>query len=459
MGKRCYIILCTCLLVLNNLSAQSAQQADEEFAQKEYTKAKATYSLLLRKSPQNTLYLYRYARCAYELGEQEEAILSFEAAGERYALRNFYLGELYFATYRFEEAVVAYQKYADVIGENHERYPYVERKITQAQKGIRYLKRVDDIVITDSVTVRKDEFLNAYHLSKESGSISTNEQGIVYTNERGDRQLKVYEQDEHKNLLSCQRLLEGTYICDTLPAPINDVYNENYPFMLSDGITLYFASDSPDGLGGYDIYVTRYNSGNESYLTPENIGMPFNSPANDYMLAIDESRHIGYFATDRNTPDTLVTIYTFIPNDEKRIIRNQSEEYIRLAAQLKVARKDTTETATIIPNNPLSQSASNNTTNEFRFVIDDATIYTRLNDFQSADARALYEQVQLLESQLTQCKEQTDLLRLQYGNADENKQKELRNILLQLETDYLKIRKQLPKLLNQIRELEQHVSN
>ena len=36
-------------------------------------------------------------------------------------------------------------------------------------------------------------------------------------------------------------------------------------------------------MGGYDIFVTRYNSDTDNYLNPENVGMPFNSPFNDYM--------------------------------------------------------------------------------------------------------------------------------------------------------------------------------
>ena len=63
---------------------------------------------------------------------------------------------------------------------------------------------------------------------------------------------------------------------------------QNYPFMLSDGITLYYAAQGEESIGGYDIFVTRYDMDEKKFLYPENLGMPFNSPANDYMLAIDE---------------------------------------------------------------------------------------------------------------------------------------------------------------------------
>lgn len=32
-----------------------------------------------------------------------------------------------------------------------------------------------------------------------------------------------------------------------------------YPFLMQDGQTLYFAYTGPGTLGGYDLYVTRYD--------------------------------------------------------------------------------------------------------------------------------------------------------------------------------------------------------
>ena len=67
---------------------------------------------------------------------------------------------------------------------------------------------------------------------------------------------------------------------------------QDYPFMLSDGTTLYFAENGEESLGGYDLFVTRYSSSSHEYLKPENLGMPFNSPYNDYMLVIDEPNNL-----------------------------------------------------------------------------------------------------------------------------------------------------------------------
>ena len=46
-----------------------------------------------------------------------------------------------------------------------------------------------------------------------------------------------------------------------LPGSINESMNASYPYVLADGITIYYAADGPASMGRYDIFVTRYNTG------------------------------------------------------------------------------------------------------------------------------------------------------------------------------------------------------
>ncbi|MDE6081303.1 MAG: hypothetical protein K2F70_03435, partial [Muribaculaceae bacterium] len=83
---------------------------------------------------------------------------------------------------------------------------------------------------------------------------------------------------------------------------------------MNDGVTLYFANDGENSIGGYDIFITRRNDEGK-FFQPQNLGMPYNSPYNDYMLAIDEQNGVCWWATDRNKIPGKVTIYTFIPSE------------------------------------------------------------------------------------------------------------------------------------------------
>lgn len=448
--KKVSLTILACLFARFVWSAvPSPAQAQQFFEQQQYDQAEVVYSQLLKRQPDNPLYLYRYARCLQERGSNAEAIRYFEQAGERYPLRNFYLGELYLADYRFSDAVAAYRRYLDKTDATNERYSLVLDKIEQAEKGERYLRRVDDILIIDSLVVDKAGFLKAFPLSRNAGSVGIRD-GLGYCiNEIRDRKITAYGH----GLLSCQRLLEGEWICDTLNIPVSAEAHCNFPYMLSDGVTLYFASDDAAGLGGYDIYITQYNTNTNSYLTPENIGMPYNSPANDYMLAIDDAKGVGYFVTDRHTPDDRVCIYTFIPNEEKRILRDTTDVFIRAFAQGLILQPDVRTHGTVVT--PADSDNKTTAVTMKPFVMNDTVVYTRLTDFRSIDARVLYEEYLQKEKQLQALNSDMEQKRAVYHGATSEQQAALRGELLQMEDDYVRLRKELPSLLLKVHRLEE----
>lgn len=444
--------------------SQTAQKADELFQNKQYNEAFEAYKNLLKKQPKSTLFLYRYARCADEIGQKQIASEHFLLAGEKYPLRNFYLAEIYFDEYQFDNALEYYNKYLLAINEDNEKYEYVNNQITTAQKGSRYLKRVEDIQIVDSIRILKSNFLNEYNLSEESGSLTYSDHAVCYTNQRGERKIKAaISQDASNNidsinhsifnLVICQKLMDEFSECDTLKDGINSNYNENFPFLLSDGITLYFASDRPEGLGKYDIYMTRYNSVTDSYLTPENIGMPFNSPANDYMLAIDETQNIGYFLTDRRCSPDSAMLYKFIPNNSTQIIRNQSEEYIRLAAQMK-AYRTTNRVQPLVANVNKQETKNSQLQKTIFFVLADTIAYHSLSEFRSIDAKILYEECMELETQQNEERNQLLSMRKAYREASDEEKTTMKAAIIQLEKKCRAHKGEMLAALNKVRQIE-----
>lgn len=87
--------------------------------------------------------------------------------------------------------------------------------------------------------------------------------------------------------------------------------------MQSDGVTLYFGAKGSKSVGGYDLFMTRYNLDEQKFMPPENMGLPYNSKANDYLLAIDEFHELGWLVTDRNQPADKVCIYVFEPKSQR----------------------------------------------------------------------------------------------------------------------------------------------
>ncbi len=78
---------------------------------------------------------------------------------------------------------------------------------------------------------------------------------------------------------------------------INTKANEDAPFIHPDQKTLFFTSDGHNSMGGRDIFVTKLV--NNKWTSPENMGYPVNTTANDnyFTLIADGTR--GYFSSDR----------------------------------------------------------------------------------------------------------------------------------------------------------------
>ncbi|WP_152568354.1 hypothetical protein [Porphyromonas sp. COT-290 OH3588] len=83
------------------------------------------------------------------------------------------------------------------------------------------------------------------------------------------------------------------------------------PFLMSDGVRILFAREDPSGLGGYDLYISRYRVEEDTYYKPTQLGMPFNSPYNDYLLIYDESNDRSLLVSDRFCPEGTIAIYRF----------------------------------------------------------------------------------------------------------------------------------------------------
>ena len=169
---------------------------------------------------------------------------------------------------------------------------------------------------------------------------------------------------------------------------------QNYPFMLSDGITLYYAAQGEESIGGYDIFVTRYDMDEKNSSIRENLGMPFNSPANDYMLAIDEFNQLGWFVSDRNQPKGQGVFYIFIPNDVRKVYDAniyEEDELCRLALIHSIAETWGTKEAVAQARQRLQAALSApkvvKKQKDFEFVIDNRNTYTLLDDFKSPEAR------------------------------------------------------------------------
>ena len=76
---------------------------------------------------------------------------------------------------------------------------------------------------------------------------------------------------------------------------VNTPGDEISPYF--DGKNLFFASDYHIGFGGYDLFQAE--QGNGQWTSVSNLGLPLNSPRDDYGYIFDELQNTGYFTSNR----------------------------------------------------------------------------------------------------------------------------------------------------------------
>lgn len=311
--------------------------------------------------------------------------------------------------YRFTEAIERLE--ADIAQATRRKKPTeaLEATLEKARSLAVMVSATEKVYFIDSMVVDKQKFLSAMHFGEDCGSldkasalvpegIKARKLGeVAYRNELANKIYFSQQVDGLSGLFMTEKVGDAWSRPKALRGIAQEGAVQDYPYVMSDGVTLYYADQREDGVGGYDIYVTRYNAEKDEYLKAENIGMPFNSPANDYMYVIDEVNRLGWFVSDRYQPEGKVCIYVFQPNETRQLYDAMAvgEDWLREVARL-----------TSIRNSMLNQNAlakakrrlqevidsepdRNSNRTASRFLISDDKIYTSLLQFKSKEAQRL----------------------------------------------------------------------
>lgn len=329
------------------------------------------------------------------------------------------------------------------------------------------LQSTAKIMFVDSVVVPKSVFLSRIPLGESAGklSISTNvtaaQQMGQYENDFGDRRFFA-QGDTTQVALYTQTLLGNGWSAPTKLAEIDDkIYTmQNFPFLCTDGVTLFFAAQGENSMGGYDIFMTSFNTDEGKWYEPQNYGLPFNSTANDYLLALDDQNELGWLVSDRRQNVDSVCIYTFVPTTPRQDFTNddidqrQLEHYANISAISDTWRFGNREDAMKrLQNTKDGQKDVVGLYKQSPLVINDIRIAYNINDLSVAESRMLYKQWLELNEMLTETRIAIDLQRKAIANgAAVNGQ--LRQQVLQLEHNMMQQQRDIKEIEKKIRLLE-----
>lgn len=143
----------------------------------------------------------------------------------------------------------------------------------------------------------------------------------------------VYMPEDEKSLYyssapdSTGRHIVFSELSDTLtwsaPKPVfdaSDYADEIMPVLSADRKSMTFSARRSDGVGGYDLYESVWNDLDSCWTAPVNMGFPYSSPSDDYLLLNTSDGRYTVFASDRDCPKDSVFIYVleyeFVPAQE-----------------------------------------------------------------------------------------------------------------------------------------------
>ena len=350
--------------------------------------------------------------------------------------------------YDFDGAVEALESYLPSLN-SAEWLNRADSLMTILQICQRAYDHCQDVVIIDSLRASKDDFFTYYRLGAESGRIQSDEGEPYFENLAADYQIfstgsGLEERHRFQGQWDERHPIEG--IGSQRFAIIN-------PFLRSDGETLFFACDSIPGMGGFDIYRTTYNPEMNAYYDPERLGMPFNSPYDDYMMAIDETHGVGWWATNRNAPADSVTIYLFLLDDDPVYLDEPTPSRARIDNIAETWREAGGYASLIAELQEAPQEIVEDT--RLHIVINDDKVYSAEEQFRNSDALKAYQQSVALEDKIQEQEASLATMRSDYAKASNATKKALGQKIVQAEESLFSLYRQKREAVLRYRRLEQ----
>lgn len=302
------------------------------------------------------------------------------------------------------------------------------------------LQNTQIVFVIDSTVIDADKVMDVITLPKAYGKYvaynkffdtnsALNENSVVYVNGFDNRcYYNEVGTDSISRLFMRERQGEGWDEARPLTEINELVSNATYPYMASDGQTLYFAGKSDEeGLGERDIYMTKYDAEEGKFLKPENIGLPFNSTKDDFIYVEADADGIAWFASTRRQPEGKVCVYTFVPSETRQNYDADDLDDTELKNYAELMRIRSTWPTPEIRQTAMQRlqrlqaktEKQNSEANEICFIVNDEMTYTRLNDFKSAETKSAYADLKMKQNEANKLVKEIDSMRTRYHNAND----------------------------------------
>jgi len=338
------ILLLAIFLGTSNLRAQIKENEVKSLLDVEnYSEAVRIISIELQLNPKDaTANYWMGVTLTKELKDLEKALYHLNYSvlkGFSYPDVFFYLGNAYFYNYQFAQAESAFNTYLQKSSKGSDskkavlfsQYAHVANDLVHIIKEIKVeekLKHESTSVACRYLSQRFSNYFCTSYLQYSPNEPNPEYRFVSKPQKRNSKSFNLYE---------LKRTDGMDYKTVELPEFINSEYDELYPFYDSKSGVLYFSSNRPESMGGYDLFFSKYDSVNKLWGSVINMGFPINSPF-DELIFFKDSNH-SYISTNRLGGPNIETV-RFSDDLKETFFSNISNQKLIEIASLALVQKD-----------------------------------------------------------------------------------------------------------------------
>ncbi len=142
-----------------------------------------------------------------------------------------------------------------------------------------------------------------------SGSITSDGNSIVFASKKPGG-------FGGNDLYMCKKLPDNEWSLPlNLGSNINTKYDEDFPHLSEDNLTLYFSSQGHNSMGGFDLFKSKYDTNSTIWNKPLNMGYPINTAYDEMTFCVSRSNRYGYISAYKPGGIGDLDIYKVIFND------------------------------------------------------------------------------------------------------------------------------------------------
>jgi hypothetical protein len=318
-----------------NKSTQDIKtEAKGYFDQGKYREALDHYRLLLKRYPKDGTFCYFCGLSQLKLNEDlPQAIKDLETASSKTGIPTdvyFYLGEAFSRNYQFQAAIRAYDLFMKNAAKTEIKELSPQRRSEMAANALKLSGSYPEAGVVGA-------WFFSFRDSSEVAAISVdgsrlglkppsllpspagNEDIVNFMFLPGDSAgMEVYYSGHGKNRKSGSDIFTAKYSGDgkftgtESPGELNSAFDEVLPCYDEHSGRLYFASKGFNSIGGYDIFISEYDSTKQAWKSPVNAGFPVNSPYDELMAFPGRDSGSLNVVSNRQFPDSIPVLYTIL---------------------------------------------------------------------------------------------------------------------------------------------------